>query len=475
MVTDTDNITTAEDRSSGLDQTYRDNLDLRLATLAQLKRLNVSPSPVELISRGGEQAISGRVAAPTRQIHIRQLGKRVLKALVRPFLRVAKPYVRPVLGRIRRSMLEQWQIEVRTARSDLRYLVEVNHAQIQELRQAIAETATQERQEIAAQRQEIAALRRELPATTASVRAMASDQAIALSATRDRLSQIMPHLIEIERLASLTVRRAAVYLGDGEALVRTEVGHVLCSTADPALIAAFLETGELERGTRLLIQRFLAPGDCFVDVGANVGMHTIAAARVVGSTGRVIAIEPFAETARLLKKSVAMNELSEAVTFHVTALSNRIGTQTLYLGSTHTHNSLYPLPEVEVAPAAGPPVEVPVTTLDTVLASCCHVELIKIDVEGAELDVLAGAHDTLAKNPEVGLIVEFGPSHIRRTGHNTDEWLAAFQQLGFAYQVINEETGALEQWSVERLEQVESANLFFARLNSPAWAKASAG
>ena len=100
------------------------------------------------------------------------------------------------------------------------------------------------------------------------------------------------------------------------------------------------------------------------------------------------------------------------------------------------------------------------------------VDLIKIDVEGAELDVLESARPIIASNPSIALIVEFGFSHLARSGHSTKGWLAAFHGLGLVQHAINEDTGQLEQWTIEQLEAVDSVNLFFARPESVAWAKA---
>lgn len=475
MSSNVDDAPLSDNDDSELGRTYRDGLDFRRTTLSQLKQSTVTPVHIRDTSLQGGSVNSAsapsQAAATPATGGVKPRVKRALKAIIMPFVRAAKPVGRPILGRIRRSMLEQWQYEVRAARAELRYLVEVDHARLERIEQTLRDAAhlgELQRQSIEAFRSD---LQRNSQASERHVQGLERLERLE-SATRDSLSHVSLRLQEIERLTGITVRRSVAYLGNGEALVRTEVGYVVCSTADPALISVLMETSELERGTRLLIERFLAPGDVFVDAGANVGMHTLAAARAVGPRGRVIAIEPFDLTARLLRKSVALNGLSEAVEFHVAALSDHVGVQTFYLGSTNAHHSLYPLPEYTLA--MGAPVEVPVTTLDTIMASHPRADLIKVDVEGAELDVIAGASATLTGNPGVALIVEFGPAHLRRTGHDAGEWLAAFERLGFAYQVVNEETGVLEQWSLERLSSVDSVNLFFARPNTRAWVKASA-
>lgn len=277
-------------------------------------------------------------------------------------------------------------------------------------------------------------------------------------------------LDRIEQYAITSARRFAINCGPGEVLVRSEVGYILCSASDHAVLALLLEAGELERGTRLLIQRFLKPNDVFIDVGANLGMHTLAAARAMQGQGRIIAFEPFEPTQRLLEKSIWMNGFSEMTEIHQAAVSNRSGHETLFLGATSGHHSLFPL--TTPSTLAPPPVEVPLVRLDDVVPNSTKVDLIKIDAEGAELDVLESARPIIASNPSIALIVEFGFSHLAHNGHTAQDWLAAFHGLGLVHRAINVDTGLLEEWTIGQLEAADSVNLFFARPDSVAWAKA---
>lgn len=79
----------------------------------------------------------------------------------------------------------------------------------------------------------------------------------------------------------------------------------------------------------------------------------------------------------------------------------------------------------------------------------------------------------LSSNPNASFIVEFDQSQLKRTNHSTKQWLKTFEDLNLCYKVINEETKALEDCSIGELENMEFANLFFARKNSTAWEKAA--
>lgn len=253
--------------------------------------------------------------------------------------------------------------------------------------------------------------------------------------------------------------RFAVKCGETEILVRSQAGYVLCPSKDPALLSILIETGDLEPGTRFFIERYLKPGDVFIDVGANIGLHTLSAARAMEGEGRIIAFEPFDPTIQLLKKTLWLNGYSKITETHQAAVSNHAGHQLLYLGETCGYHSIFPLSTSE-EPIG---VEVPVVTLDNTIDENLCIKLIKIDVEGAEIEVIEGARQIIENNTDIGLIVEFGSSHLSRTGRSPIEWFSHFEKLGLSCRAINERTGHLEHYSVEQLTTVESVNLFFAR------------
>lgn len=287
-----------------------------------------------------------------------------------------------------------------------------------------------------------------------------------------KLEQMGSCLERIETYALAAARRTAVNCGDGRIMVRSSVGYVMCSAEDPSLLACLLETGELEMGTRLLIERIVRPGTTFIDVGANVGLHALAAAHAMRGVGKVVAFEPFRPTRSLLSETIFLNGFSKIVEIHEAAVSSRPGVGQLHLGKTSGHHSLYPLDEG--ANVDQKVVNVPLLRLADVIPLDERVDLIKIDVEGAELEVLESAKPFIETNPDIALIVEFGPSHLERTGCSVADWFGAFSALGLIYQAIDPLTGTLNSVAPERLSQLESINLLFARPDSLVWVRACA-
>ncbi|SOE69856.1 methyltransferase, FkbM family [Burkholderia sp. D7] len=286
-------------------------------------------------------------------------------------------------------------------------------------------------------------------------------------ATQGYVSNSFSRLDHIEELAKTTARRVAMHADDDMVLVKSEMGYVLCSDSDHAVLAGLLDSGELERGARHLIQRFLKPGDVFVDVGAHLGLLSLAAARAMQGQGKIFAFEPFPRTRGMLEKSFWINGYTDMIEVYDAAVSNHIGETDLFLGATSGHHSIF-----ELAVPKGHPkhqITVPVVTLDSALPAGQAVNLLKIDAEGAELNIIEGARLLQSNNPDIAMIVELGPSHLKRVGHSLERWLGAFSALGFVYRAINPDTGALENASAEELALIESSNLFFARPDSCAW------
>ena len=139
-----------------------------------------------------------------------------------------------------------------------------------------------------------------------------------------------------------------------------------------------------------ILEASLAPGDCFFDVGANIGIYSSWASRLVGESGQVHAFEPIPSTRGFLRDLLAHNEI-ENVHVEPVAIGSDPGLLRMYLPD-HASGIASALPN------DGEPFDVDATTLDRYLveSGCPMPTLIKIDVEGFELPVLRGAQSLLS-------------------------------------------------------------------------------
>ena len=165
---------------------------------------------------------------------------------------------------------------------------------------------------------------------------------------------------------------------------------------DVFLGRALREYGEWAQGELNLLLDLIDVGNTVIDVGAFVGTHTIAFARHVGHKGQVYAFEPHPVAFGLLRLNVEQNDLSNVKLFNA-ALSDYTGTMNSHkanLADTDSPGSFSLLTKVDVA-AESSGITIDVMTLDQFDIDSCH--LMKVDVEGMELNVLKGSAKTLRR------------------------------------------------------------------------------
>jgi FkbM family methyltransferase len=140
--------------------------------------------------------------------------------------------------------------------------------------------------------------------------------------------------------------------------------------------------------------KHVSRGDTCIDVGGNLGYYCMLMATLVGTQGRVFTFEPVSENLAVLKENISLNNLTNVELVN-SALGARAGTMSLIRSEA---GSVSATPSVRGYAVAGPQstVDVQVTTLDAFLEhKNLRPSVIKIDVEGAELEVLRGAVNTL--------------------------------------------------------------------------------
>lgn len=177
-------------------------------------------------------------------------------------------------------------------------------------------------------------------------------------------------------------------------------------------------------------RRFLRPGMRVVDIGANVGYHTVRFAKLVGKDGRVFAFEPAPSNFEILKRNVRRRGLANVV-LERKAVSEVTGTVPFYLGRNELAHSLGRVGDQTVL--------VESVRLDDYFRKDEKLDLVKIDVEGAEPSVLRGMQSLLAGGRVKAMILEFHPALLRLAGsaetpvellRNLDAWGFDVYQIG---------------------------------------------
>ena len=175
---------------------------------------------------------------------------------------------------------------------------------------------------------------------------------------------------------------------------------------------------------RQWIQALIRPGDVIVDVGANVGVYSVFFAERSGAQGAVFAFEPDPQNFARLKRTTAKMATITAIE---AAVGDQNGSIELFQskGLNFDHRT-YANPDDDES------VSVAITRLDDVEALQARpIRLVKIDVQGFEMSVLRGASATLARNPQVKVLLEYYPWGLSASGSSPADFIAMLRTEGF--------------------------------------------
>lgn len=172
--------------------------------------------------------------------------------------------------------------------------------------------------------------------------------------------------------------------------LKTRHGTMLALPHDQFVGRALEVYGEFSRGELELLLQIAKPGATVVEVGSNIGAHTIPLARAC-RPGALYAFEPQRRIFQILCANLVLNDIDNVVALPQ-ACGPHAGTVTI---PPQDYGAEGNFGGVSVRPPGGPGEQAPLVRLDDLALSAC--ELLKIDAEGSELDVLAGAADTIAR------------------------------------------------------------------------------
>lgn len=161
------------------------------------------------------------------------------------------------------------------------------------------------------------------------------------------------------------------------------------------------------------IRGVLKPNDVFIDIGANIGWYTMLASTIIGEDGRIHAFEPRRPIVDYLQRSVSLNGLERLITVHPVGLSNEAKSEILMWSATSDNGGGASFARNDVSPEMVCQT-IEVRSLDSL--NLPHVDVIKIDVEGAEPLALEGASATIERDRPI-ILTEILPSQLERVSH----------------------------------------------------------
>jgi FkbM family methyltransferase len=197
------------------------------------------------------------------------------------------------------------------------------------------------------------------------------------------------------------------------------------------------------------LRNLLKPGDTFWDVGANYGFMSLYVSRVFGNSVRTVAFEPSPVVLPYLRENITANDA--AVDVQAYGLGDRVGTAEFFYSELGSWNGTL-LEEFAEHHCLPRKLTVPVMTIDAAMATLPKPSVLKIDVEGAELQTLAGGEKFLSEH-HPPLVVEYNIESMSEPG---DEFLARFRDLGYTPHVMPRPRFGWYRW--EQLHPVIAAS-----------------
>jgi len=240
--------------------------------------------------------------------------------------------------------------------------------------------------------------------------------------------------VGLSALVEAVVRRAAPAVGtfdveiDGLRLHGDHIGQLY--------YVRELSESDREATFVALLKSAIEPGMTIVEAGAHMGYITMQSARAAGPAGRVFAFEANPRAVPLIQRNLADNDLGDRTTVVPLALGDAPGMHAFFISGGGDTSSL------QAPDGASERIEVGVTTLDSWLDPAVLVDVVKLDIEGAEVAALRGMRETLDRaGPGLTLFAECNPPLLERFGSSAAELIDLLHDHRLDVRWIDEERG----------------------------------
>lgn len=220
------------------------------------------------------------------------------------------------------------------------------------------------------------------------------------------------------------------------------------------------------------INRFLRKGDVFLDIGSNIGLYSLVAAKIIGYEGKIYAFEPTPSTYKRLLENISLNNFSNINAYNI-GLSNKESTLDFYT-QNDGHDAWNSFVRLTQFTNENNAIQVKVETLDSLIQEYKieNISLIKIDVEGWEKYVLEGCIKLLEKENSPVFLIEFTETNAFDAGYYIGEIFDFMQKYGYEWYSYNAELNSLNKeekklhYPYENLIAIKNLDSCLSRINN---------
>ncbi len=215
---------------------------------------------------------------------------------------------------------------------------------------------------------------------------------------------------------------------------------------DTTVSQELLLSGKWEEYETELFKKSIKKGDVVIDIGAHIGYYTLIAARIVGDRGRVYAFEPDPKNFHLLKMNVEENGYKNVILVNK-AVADTDGEMRLFLNAENTgDHRIYQSGDQRKS------VNIEVITLDKFFKNKNkRIDLIKMDIQGAEVRALKGSQRIIKENDNLKILTEFWPRGLYLSGSSAQEYAKLLTKHKFYLYDINEHKKTIKTINVKSL------------------------
>ena len=203
---------------------------------------------------------------------------------------------------------------------------------------------------------------------------------------------------------------------------------------DRGISRSLLLFGNRELDHKLILEDALSPGMSVLDIGANIGYYTLMMLRLIGSSGTLIAVEPSPSNVSLLKRNLSLNGQPD-IEVHQKAVSDINGVRDFFLSEMSNLNTFHNTGS-GTKHLSGTTISVEIETVRQIAAGR-RIDLIRMDVEGHEIEVINGLIPAI-ENKEMAPVIVF-ETHLSRYNlkHDMERPLRELFALGYHLAVVS--------------------------------------